>query len=52
MQQILLAKFRDNGDLKKQLLETGDIALAEARRDTHWAVGLTITRDDLFDSKK
>ena len=52
MHQILLAKFRDNGDLKKQLLDTGDIALAEAGRDTHWAVGLTITRDDLFDSKK
>ena len=46
MHQILLAKFRDNGDLKKQLLDTGDIALAEAGRDTHWAVGLTITRDD------
>ena len=27
MQQILFAKFRDNQDLKKQLLDTGDIIL-------------------------
>ena len=26
--------------------------LAEAGRDIHWAAGLTITRDDLFEIKK
>ena len=52
MQQILFTKFRDNQDLKKQLLDTGDIILAEAGRDIHWAAGLTITRDDLFETKK
>ena len=42
----------DNMDLQKYLLDTENIQLAEAGRDNHWAVGLTITRDDLFDTKK
>ena len=50
MEQIL--KIKDNMDLQKHLLDTENIQLAEAGRDTHWAVGLTITRDDLFDTKK
>ena len=52
MEQILKIKFKDNMDLQKHLLDTENIQLAEAGRDTHWAVGLTITRDDLFDTKK
>ena len=52
MEQILRIKFKDNMDLQKYLLDTENIQLAEAGRDNHWAVGLTITRDDLFDTKK
>ena len=52
MEQILKIKFKDNIDLQKYLLDTETIQLAEAGRDNYWAVGLAITRDDLFDTKK
>ena len=52
MEQILKIEFKDNIDLQKYLLETENIQLAEAGRDNHWTVGLVITRDDLFDTKK
>ena len=52
MEEILRNKFRDNKDLKKQLLDTKDIILAEASRDRHWAVGLPINSADLFITKK
>ena len=52
MEEILRSKFRDNKDLKKQLLDTKDIILAEASRDRHWAVGLPINSADLFITKK
>ena len=52
MEEILRNKFRDNKDLKKQLLDTKDLILAEASRDRHWAVGLPINSADLFITKK
>ena len=47
MEQILKIKFKDNMDFQKHLIDTENIQLAEAGRGTHWAVGLTITRDDV-----
>ena len=52
MQQILFTKFRHNENLKNQLFDTGDITLTEAGRVILWTVGLTITKDDLFETKK
>ena len=52
MEEILRNKFRDNNDMKKQLLDTQDIILAEAIRDRHWAVGLPINSADLLTTKK
>ena len=52
MEEILRNKFRDNNDMKKQLLDTKDIILAEASRDRHWAVGLPINSADLLITKK
>ena len=52
MEQILRIKFKDNADLKQLLLDSGNCVLAEAGRDSHWAVGLSINRDDIFDTKK
>ena len=52
MEEILRNKFCDNKDLKKQLLDTKDIILAEASRDIHWAVGLPINSADLLITKK
>ena len=52
MEQILRIKFTDNAEMKKMLLDSGNCVLAEAGRDSHWAVGLSINRDDIFDTKK
>ena len=52
MEEILRNKFRDNNDMKKQLLDTKDIIPAEASRDRHWAVGLPINSADLLITKK
>ena len=52
MEEILRNKLCYNNDLKKQLLDTKDIILAEASRDRHWAVGLPINRADLLITKK
>ena len=52
MEEILRNKFRDNNDLKKQLLDTKDTILAEASRDRHWAVGMPINSADLLITKK
>ena len=52
MEEILRRKFSDNDDLKKQLLDTKTIHLAEAGRDKHWAVGLPINSVDLFNTDK
>ena len=39
----LLAKFRQNGDLRKRLLETGGAVLAEcAVQDRIWGIGLSM----------
>ena len=52
MEEILRYKFSNNGELKKQLLDTKTIHLAEAGRDKHWAVGLPINSVDLFTTDK
>ncbi len=51
--QGLMAKFSQNEDLKKQLLETGDAYLVEcAYKDTIWACGIRLNEDDRFDINK
>lgn len=40
MRQILRAKFSQNPDIRKKLLDSGDKILAEANpRDTYWGIG-------------
>lgn len=49
----LLAKFRQNDDLKKLLLDTGDAVLAEcAVKDKIWGIGLSMKDPDRFDRGK
>ena len=52
MEQILRINCKDNADLKQLLLDSGNCVLAKAGKDSHWAVGLSINRDDIFDTKK
>ena len=49
----LLAKFSQNEDLRKMLLDTGDAWLVEcAHSDTVWACGIRLNEDERFDSGK
>ena len=49
----LLEKFRQNPDLKEQLLATGDALLAEcAFHDQVWAIGLTMQDKKRYDIEK
>lgn len=49
----LLAKFSQNEDLKEMLKATGDAILVEcARKDTIWAIGLSLDDEDRFDVSK
>lgn len=49
----LLAKFSQNEELKKKLLETNDAVLAEcAVRDRIWGIGLSMTEPDRHDLVK
>lgn len=49
----LMAKFSQNNDLKKRLLDTGDYVLAEcAVRDLIWGIGLSMKDPDRFDKTK
>ncbi len=49
----LMAKFSQNDDLKKRLLDTGDCVLAEcAVRDLIWGIGLSMKNPDRFDKTK
>lgn len=51
--QGLTEKFRQNGDLKKLLLDTGKTVLAEcAVRDKIWGIGLSMQDPDRFDRVK
>ena len=46
----LLEKFRQNDDLRKSLLDTGDDMLAEcAVKDSVWGIGLSMTDDNRND---
>ena len=48
----LLAKFSQNEDLKKKLLDTGDAYLVEcAHSDTSWACGIRLNDDKRHDVK-
>ena len=49
----LLAKFSQNEDLKKKLLDTEDAWLVEcAHSDTIWACGIRLNEDERFDASK
>ena len=49
----LLEKFRQNPELKEQLLATGDALLAEcAFNDRIWAIGLTMQDKNRFEIEK
>ena len=49
----LLAKFSQNEDLKKKLLDTEDAWLVEcAYSDTIWACGIRLNEDERFDASK
>ena len=49
----LQEKFRQNPDLKEQLLATGDALLAKcAFRDQVWAIGLTMQDKKRYDIEK
>ena len=49
----LLAKFSQNEDLKKKLLDTEDAWLVEcAHSDTIWACGIRLNEDERFDAAK
>ena len=49
----LLAKFSQNEELKKELLETGNSILAEAAvRDKIWGIGLNMKSPNRFDMSK
>ena len=52
MRELVKIKFTDNIDLKNKLLGTGDLKLAEAGLDTHFAIGLSLPSVDIFDSDK
>ena len=47
----LLAKFSQNGDLKRLLLDTGDAWLVEcAHRDVVWTCGARLNEEERFDA--
>lgn len=49
----LMAKFSQNQELRKQLLDTGDAILAEcAVKDRIWGIGLSMTDMDRLDKTK
>lgn len=49
----LLAKFDQNPELKKMLLDTGDAILAEcAQKDTIWGIGLRMNSPSRFEPEK
>lgn len=49
----VMEKFRQNDDLKKMLIETGDAILVEAAADDRvWGVGLSMTDPDRLDKDK
>ena len=52
MKELVKSKFTHNTELKTELLDTGDLILAEAGVDTHFAIGLPLQNSDIFDSKK
>lgn len=49
----LLAKFSQNEDLKRLLLDTGDSILVEcAVKDSIWGIGLSMTNPNRYDKSK
>lgn len=49
----LLAKFSQNDDLRKLLLDTGDSILVEcAVKDTIWGIGLSMNNPNRYDKSK
>lgn len=49
----LMAKFSQNEELKKQLLDTGDVYLVEcAHSDVIWACGIWVNEKERFDISK
>ena len=53
IKSAILAKFSQNEDSKKILLDTGDKVLGEASpRDRFWGIGLALTARDALDKTK
>lgn len=52
MKELVMIKFTENRDLKKELLDTGNKILAESGHDQHYAIGLPITSRDVFNAEK
>ncbi len=49
----LIAKFSQNSDLKRQLLDTGDSLLAEcAKNELIWGIGVSMKDPNRFDTRK
>ena len=49
MKELVSIKFTDNADLKKELLDSNDLKLAEAGLDLFYGIGLTMSSSDIFD---
>ena len=52
MTDLVRIKFAGNPSLKTELLNTGKKTLVESGRDTHYAIGLSITSKDIFNKDK
>lgn len=52
MYEILKIKFKNNDELKQELLNTQDRQLVECGFDKYWATGISLNSDDVFDSSK
>ena len=49
MKELVSIKFTDNADLKKELLDSNDLKLADAGLDLFYGIGLTMSSSDIFD---
>ena len=52
MVNLVSAKFTQNDNLKKMLMDTKDKQLGETGRDPFFSIGLPLTRKDVLDTSK